>query len=78
MYVPLDPTPLKTRASFVFLSYGQIDVVDNAFVLIDKNGVRTHVPVGAVACVFLEPGTRITHAAVTLAANTGTLLLWVG
>lgn len=78
MYVLLDPVPLKTRASFVFLSYGQIDVVDNAFVLIDKNGVRTHIPVGSVACVFLEPGTRITHAAVNLAATAGTLLLWVG
>jgi CRISP-associated protein Cas1 len=26
----------------------------------------------------LEPGTRISHAAVKLAAVTGTLLIWVG
>lgn len=62
----------------VFVQYGQIDVVDGAFVLIDKNGVRTHIPVGSVACIMLEPGTRVSHAAVRLAALVGTLLVWVG
>lgn len=62
----------------VFVQYGQIDVVDGAFVLLDKNGVRTHIPVGSVACIMLEPGTRVSHAAVRLAALVGTLLVWVG
>ena len=62
----------------VFVYYGQIDVLDGAFVVIDKNGVRKHIPVGSVACIMLEPGTRISHAAVNLAATVGTLLVWVG
>ncbi len=62
----------------VFISYGQIDVLDGAFVVIDQNGIRTHIPVGSVACLMLEPGTRISHAAVKLASTTGTLLVWVG
>lgn len=62
----------------IFLQYGQVDVKDGAFVLIDKNGVRTHIPVGSVACIMLEPGTRVSHAAVRLAAQVGTLLVWVG
>lgn len=62
----------------VFVQYGQIDVLDGAFVLIDKLGVRTHIPVGSVACVMLEPGTRVSHAAVRLASQVGTLLVWVG
>lgn len=62
----------------VFLQYGQIDVVDGAFVLIDKSGTRTLIPVGSVACIMLEPGTRISHAAVRLASLVGTLLVWVG
>ena len=37
-----------------------------------------HIPVGSVVCIMLEPGTRISHAAVKLAAATGTLLIWVG
>lgn len=77
-FVPLNPIPLKDRVSLVFLQYGQLDVIDGAFVLVDQNGVRTHIPVGAVACLMLEPGTRVSHAAVKLAATVGTLLVWVG
>lgn len=77
-WLPLKPLPLKDRVSMIFLQYGQIDVIDGAFVLIDKTGVRTHIPVGAVACIMLEPGTRVSHAAVRLAATVGTLLVWVG
>jgi CRISPR-associated protein Cas1 len=75
---PLNPVPLKNRVSMIFLQYGQIDVIDGAFVLIDKNGVRTHIPLGSVACIMLEPGTRVSHAAVRLASTVGTLLVWVG
>lgn len=62
----------------LFLRYGMLDVQDGAFVLVDEKGVRVHIPVGGVACLFLEPGTTITHAAVGLAADVGTLLVWVG
>lgn len=77
-FIPLSPIPLKDRVSMIFLQYGQIDVIDGAFVLVDKNGVRTHIPVGSVACIMLEPGTRVSHAAAKLAATVGTLLVWVG
>src|SRR5690554_2554501 len=77
-FTPLNPIPIKNRVSMIFLQYGQVDVLDGAFVLIDKNGVRTHVPVGSVACIMLEPGTRVSHAAIKLAAQVGTLLVWVG
>ncbi|MBX6365078.1 MAG: type I-E CRISPR-associated endonuclease Cas1 [Gemmatimonadetes bacterium] len=77
-YVPLRPIPLKDRAGIVFLEYGQVDVLDGAFVLVDANGARVQIPVGGLACLMLEPGTRITHAAVALAARVGCLLVWVG
>jgi CRISPR-associated protein Cas1 len=77
-YVPLRPIPLKDRSAIVFLEYGQVDVIDGAFVLVDKLGARVQIPVGGLACLMLEPGTRITHAAVTLAARVGCLLVWVG
>ncbi|MEH3144192.1 MAG: type I-E CRISPR-associated endonuclease Cas1e [Methylobacterium frigidaeris] len=35
-------------------------------------------PVGGLVCLMLEPGTRVSHAAVALAARAGTLLVWVG
>ena len=78
MLPKLRPIAMKERISMVFLEYGQIDVVDGAFVLIDKNGIRTHIPIGSIACIMLEPGTRVSHAAVALAARVGTLLVWVG
>lgn len=69
---------MKDRASMMFIAPGQLDVLDGAFVVIDKNGVRTHIPVGGIACLLLEPGTRVSHAAAGLAAKVGTLLIWVG
>ncbi len=77
-YLPLKPIPIKDRISMIFLEYGKLDVQDGAFVLVDKNGVRTHIPVGSVACIMLEPGTRVSHKAVHLASTVGTLLVWVG
>jgi CRISPR-associated protein Cas1 len=77
-FLPLKPLMMKDRISMVFLRYGQIDVKDNAFVLIDEKGERKHIPVGSIACILLEPGTRVSHAAIKLAAEVGTLLVWVG
>ncbi|MBS2027360.1 MAG: type I-E CRISPR-associated endonuclease Cas1 [Deltaproteobacteria bacterium] len=78
MLPPLAPIPIKERVSLVFLEKGQLDVLDGAFVLVDQFGVRTHIPVGSVACMLLEPGIRVSHAAVGLASRVGCLLVWVG
>ena len=75
---PLKPIPIKDRLSVVFVEKGEIDVLDGAFVVIDIGGVRTHIPVGGIACIMLEPGTRLSHRAAALAARVGTLLVWVG
>lgn len=75
---PLKPIPMKDRVSVLFVEYGQLDVLDGAFVMIDKTGVRTHIPVGSIGCLMLEPGTRVSHAAAVLAARVGCLLVWVG
>src|SRR3954447_17804787 len=75
---PPRPIPIKDRASLLFLEKGRLDVLDGAFVLVDEAGVRVHVPIGGVVCLMLEPGTRVSHAAVALAARAGTLLIWVG
>jgi CRISPR-associated protein Cas1 len=75
---PPRPIPIRERASILFLEKGRLDVLDGAFVLVDEAGVRVHIPVGGVVCLMLEPGTRVSHAAVALAARAGTLLIWVG
>lgn len=78
MLPPLKPIAMKERISMIFIERGEIDVLDGSFVVIDKNGVRTHIPVGSLACIMLEPGTRVSHRAAALAARVGTLLVWVG
>lgn len=83
MLPPLKPIPIKERLSVVFVERGEIDVVDGAFVRVDHQGLRvrpvlTHIPIGGVVCIMLEPGTRVSHAAAALAARVGTLLVWVG
>ena len=75
---PLKPIPIKERLSVLYIEKGQLDVLDGAFVVVDKTGVRTHIPVGGVACLMLEPGTRVSHAACALAGRVGTLLVWIG
>ncbi len=75
---PLKPIPIKDRVSVLFVEKGNLDVLDGAFVVVDKRGARTHIPVGGVTCLMLEPGSRVSHAAVALASRVGCLLLWTG
>jgi len=60
---------MMQRISLNFTERGQIDVLDGAFVVIGKNGVRTHIPIRSIACVMLEPDTRISHRAAALAVH---------
>lgn len=83
MLPPLKPIPIKDRLSLVFVERGEIDVLDGSFVVVDREGQRsrpvlTQIPVGGIACILLEPGTRLSHRAAALAARVGTLLVWVG
>ena len=50
---PLKPIAIKERLSVLFIEKGNLDVLDGAFVVVDKTGV---------ACLMLEPGTRVSHA----------------
>lgn len=75
---PPRPIPLKDRASLVFVERARLDVADGAFVALNADGTRTPIPIGGLAGIMLEPGARISHAAVALAARAGTLITWVG
>jgi CRISP-associated protein Cas1 len=75
---PPRPIPIRERSSILFIEKGRLDVLDGAFVVLDETGIRTHIPVGGLVCLMLEPGSRVSHAAVVLAARAGTLLIWVG
>src|SRR5574337_1488431 len=75
---PLKPIAMKERLSILYIEKGNLDVLDGAFVVVDVTGVRTHIPVGGVACLMLEPGTRVQTCALPISARVGTLLVWIG
>src|SRR5215470_8133575 len=54
-----------------------IPLKDRASIIFIEKG-NVDVLVGGLACLMLEPGARISHAAVALAARVGTLIVWVG
>ena len=70
--------PLRERDPFLHVRRGMLDVEDGAVVVADANGIRMQVPVGALACLMLEPGTTVSHAAVKACADEDCLLLWTG
>jgi CRISPR-associated protein Cas1 len=74
----LRPTMIKGRISYVFIQKSQIDVIDGVMVVISEDKAKVQIPIATITCIFLEPGTRISHAAVSLCSKVGCLLVWVG
>lgn len=74
----MNQLPIKEREPFLHLRYGTVDVQDGALVLQDRRGTRMQIPVGAIACLMLEPGISITHEAVKLCSEQDCLLIWCG
>jgi len=74
---PGDLGRVEDRLTTVYVSHARVDREGNAVTLVRETGV-VHLPTAMVAAVLLGPGTTITHAAVTLLADSGTSVLWVG
>ncbi|GGP82379.1 type I-E CRISPR-associated endonuclease Cas1e [Streptomyces melanogenes] len=74
---PQEVHRLEDRVSSLYVERCHIDRDDNAIVLVNKARV-VHVPASWLAVLLIGPGSRITHQAVTLLADSGTALCWVG
>ncbi len=74
---PHDLHRLQDRISTVYVERSHIDRDENAVVVINKKET-VRVPAALVAAMLLGPGTRITHAAVGLLADSGTTVCWIG
>lgn len=74
---PLDLHRVSERVSTVYVERSHVDRAENAVVIVNKE--RTvRLPAGYVASLMLGPGTRITHGAMRLLADSGTAVTWVG
>ncbi|MHA6512495.1 type I-E CRISPR-associated endonuclease Cas1e [Tessaracoccus sp. Z1128] len=68
---------VSDRISTVYVERCHVDRAENAVVFINK--ARTvRLPAAMIAAVLLGPGTRITHGAIRLLADSGTAVSWVG
>lgn len=68
---------VSDRVTTLYVERCHIDRAENAVVIVNRD--RTvRVPAAFVASVMLGPGTRITHGAVRLLADSGTAMCWVG
>lgn len=68
---------VNDRISFLVLSRGALHANHNALEW-TREGSACEVQAGSVNVLFLEPGVTISHAAVKMCADHGTLLAWVG
>lgn len=68
---------LKDSISYLYLEHAIIEQNDTAIVAIRKDG-RIPVPIAAMTCLLLGPGTSITHAAIRAICDNGCMAIWCG
>lgn len=67
----------RDSLSYLYVEHCRVDREASAIALFDQQG-ETHVPAASLAVLMLGPGTRITHAAVHVLAESNCLVLWCG
>ncbi|MEV4130227.1 type I-E CRISPR-associated endonuclease Cas1e [Nocardia sp. NPDC049707] len=67
----------QDRLSFIYLERAVVHRDANAITATDERGV-VHIPAATLGALLLGPGTRITHQAMMLLAESGSTAVWVG
>ncbi len=68
---------MRSRVTFVAVERGTLHASMHSLLLERETGTVV-IPVGVATVLLLEPGVSVTHAAVKLCADQGTLLVWCG
>jgi len=68
---------LRDSLSYLYIEHAIIDKKDNAIEYIQSDG-RVMVPIAALCVLMLGPGTSISHAAISVLAENGVSVVWVG
>jgi hypothetical protein len=74
---PIELARVADQLTFLYVEHARVDRDVNAVTVQQVSGIA-HVPVATLAALLLGPGTRITHAAITLLAGSGCSVLWAG
>lgn len=70
-------TRAQDRISFVYLERCVVHRESNAITATDDRGT-VHLPAASLGVLMLGPGTRVTHQAMVLMAESGSTVVWVG
>ncbi len=68
---------LEDRLSYLYAERCAVEREKSAIALWEEEGV-TQVPVASIALLMLGPGTKVSHAAMTVLARNNCLVAWVG
>ncbi len=68
---------LRDSLSYLYVEHCCVDRKDSAIALYDQVG-ETRVPAASLAILMLGPGTRVTHAAMAVLAESNCLVVWCG
>ncbi|MFT4088111.1 MAG: type I-E CRISPR-associated endonuclease Cas1e [Gordonia sp. (in: high G+C Gram-positive bacteria)] len=74
---PSELVRVQDRLSFVYIERATIGRDDSAITATDDAGV-IHIPAASLGALLLGPGTRVTHQAMLLMADSGSTAVWVG
>ncbi|ALC04819.1 CRISPR-associated endonuclease Cas1 [Corynebacterium deserti GIMN1.010] len=74
---PMQLSRATDRISFLYLEHCTLGRDGGALTATDDKGI-VHVPVAALSVLLLGPGTRLTHQAVSVVADSGCSIVWVG
>lgn len=74
---PSELVRVQDRISFVYVERATIGRDDSAITATDDAGV-VHIPAASLGALLLGPGTRVTHQAMLLLADSGSTAVWVG
>ena len=68
---------LRDSISYVYLERAVIEQDGSSVVAVQQDG-RIPIPIAAITCLFLGPGTSITHAAIHTIGENGCMVVWCG
>ena len=68
---------LRDSITYLYLEHAVIEQNDTAIVAIQKDG-RIPIPIAAMTCLLLGPGTSVTHAAIRAICENGCMAIWCG
>lgn len=74
---PSELVRVADRVSFIYLERCTVHRDGNAVTATDERGV-VHIPAATIGALLLGPGTRVTHQAMLLMAESGSTAVWVG